>query len=70
MYITGCKARVVFNLVPGTIKYKLNVFDTIHNHELKREEYKHLSKTERQLTYAEQLFIVKVASVNIGDSDA
>ncbi|GJR91635.1 FAR1-related sequence 5-like protein [Tanacetum coccineum] len=70
LHITGCKARVVFNLVRGTTKYKLDVFDTIHNHELEREEYKHLSKIERQLTYAEQLFIVKVASVNIGATRA
>ncbi|GKD18860.1 FAR1-related sequence 5-like protein, partial [Tanacetum coccineum] len=44
----------------------IKVFDTIHNHELERKEYKHLSKTERQLTYIEQAFIVKAASVNIG----
>lgn len=42
------------------------MFDTIHNHELEREEYKHLSKTERQFTNFEQDFIVKAASVNIG----
>ncbi|GKC52650.1 hypothetical protein Tco_1075395, partial [Tanacetum coccineum] len=65
-----CKARVVFNLVPGSIKFMLNVFDTIHNHELEHKEFKHLSKRERQLTYAEQVFIVKAASVNIGDCDA
>ncbi|GJY61363.1 protein FAR1-related sequence 5 [Tanacetum coccineum] len=51
-------------------KFVLNVFDTIHNHELEREEYKHLSKTERQLTYMEQAFIVKAASVNIGATRA
>ncbi|GJX22163.1 hypothetical protein Tco_0226608, partial [Tanacetum coccineum] len=66
----GCKARIVFYLVTGTTKYKLNVFDTIHNHKLKREEFKHLSKTKRQLTYAEQVFIVKAASVNIGATRA
>ncbi|GJV86492.1 hypothetical protein Tco_1530430, partial [Tanacetum coccineum] len=49
-----------------TRKFVLNVFDTIHNHELEREEYKHLSKTERQLNYMEQAFIVKAASVKIG----
>ncbi|GJW33847.1 FAR1-related sequence 5-like protein [Tanacetum coccineum] len=48
----------------------IKVFDTIHNHELERKEYKRLSKAERQLTYIEQAFIVKAASVNIGDSDA
>ncbi|GKE59372.1 hypothetical protein Tco_1498557, partial [Tanacetum coccineum] len=51
-------------------KFVLHVFDTIHNHELEREEYKHLSKTERQLTYMEQTFIVKDASVNIGATRA
>ncbi|GKA07433.1 FAR1-related sequence 5-like protein [Tanacetum coccineum] len=47
-------------------KFVLNAFDTIHNHELEREELKHLSKRERQLTYLDQAFIVKAASVNIG----
>nr|GEU50020.1 hypothetical protein [Tanacetum cinerariifolium] len=66
IHITGCKARAVFNLDTRTRKFVLNVFDTMHNHELEREENKHLSKTERQLTYMEQVFIVKAASVNIG----
>nr|GEY06755.1 retrovirus-related Pol polyprotein from transposon TNT 1-94 [Tanacetum cinerariifolium] len=70
LHITGCKARAVFNLDPRTRNYVLNVFDTIHKHELEREEFKHLSKRKRQLTYLEQAFIVKAASVNIGDSDA
>ncbi|GKC08605.1 FAR1-related sequence 5-like protein [Tanacetum coccineum] len=70
LHITGCKARVVFNLDPRTRKFVLNVFDTIHNHELEREEFKHLSKRERQLTYLEQAFIVKAASVNIGATRA
>ncbi|GKB33838.1 FAR1-related sequence 5-like protein [Tanacetum coccineum] len=70
LHIIGCKARVVFNLDTHTRKFVLNVFDTIHNHELEREEYKHLSKTERQLTYMEQAFIVKAASVNIGATRA
>ncbi|GKC30619.1 FAR1-related sequence 5-like protein, partial [Tanacetum coccineum] len=70
LHITGCKARAVFNLDTVTRKFVLHVFDTIHNHELEREEYKHLSKTERQLTYMEQAFIVKAASVNIGATRA
>ncbi|GJR53535.1 protein FAR1-related sequence 5 [Tanacetum coccineum] len=40
------------------------------NGDLEREEYKHLSKTERQLTYMEQAFIVKATSVNIGATRA
>nr|GEX85242.1 hypothetical protein [Tanacetum cinerariifolium] len=66
-HITGCKARDVFNLDPRTRKFVLNVFDTIHNHELERKDFKHLSKRERHLIYLEQAFIVKAASVNIGE---
>ncbi|GKA34988.1 protein FAR1-related sequence 5 [Tanacetum coccineum] len=65
----SCQKR----MLNGDVKQKkfiLHVFDTIHNHELEREEYKHLSKTERQLTYMEQAFIVKAASVNIGATRA
>ncbi|GJZ99624.1 protein FAR1-related sequence 5 [Tanacetum coccineum] len=46
LHIIGCKGRVMFNLDPRTRKFVLNVFDTIHNHELEREEFKHLSKRE------------------------
>nr|GEX73793.1 hypothetical protein [Tanacetum cinerariifolium] len=70
LHITGCKACHVFNLDTRTRKFLLNVFDTIHNHELEREEYKHLSKTYKQLTYMEQVFIVKATSVNIGTTRA
>ncbi|GKC74446.1 protein FAR1-related sequence 5, partial [Tanacetum coccineum] len=70
LHITRCKARDVFNLDPRTRKFVLNVFDTINNHELEREEFKHLSKRERQLTYLEQAFIVKAANVNIGATRA
>ncbi|GKA42617.1 FAR1-related sequence 5-like protein [Tanacetum coccineum] len=64
--VCGCKARVVFDMVPHTSKYSLTTFDVEHNHELDRVEYKHLSKAERKLTYNEQLFIIKAANANIG----
>ncbi|GJT76427.1 FAR1-related sequence 5-like protein [Tanacetum coccineum] len=64
--VCGCKARVVFDMVPHTSKYTLTTFDVEHNHELDRVEYKHLSKAERKLTYNEQLFIIKAANANIG----
>nr|GEW02922.1 hypothetical protein [Tanacetum cinerariifolium] len=53
-------------MVPYTTKYTLSIFDMEHNHELDRFEYKHLSKSERKLTYAEQLFIIKASNANIG----
>ncbi|GJT62398.1 DNA-directed DNA polymerase [Tanacetum coccineum] len=64
--VCGCKARVVFDMVPHTSKYTLTTFDVEHNHELDRVEYKHLSKAERKLTYNEQLFIIKTVNANIG----
>nr|GEU92387.1 hypothetical protein [Tanacetum cinerariifolium] len=64
--VCGCKACVVFDMVPHTTKYTLTTFDVEHNHELDRIEYKHLSKAERRLTYNEQLFIIKAANANIG----
>nr|GEV49646.1 hypothetical protein [Tanacetum cinerariifolium] len=46
--VCGCKARVVFDMVVDTTKYILTTFDVEHNHELDRDEYKHLSKAERK----------------------
>ncbi|GKC06044.1 FAR1-related sequence 5-like protein, partial [Tanacetum coccineum] len=46
--VCGCKARVVFDMVPRTSKYTLTTFDVEHNLELDRVEYKHLSKAERK----------------------
>ncbi|GKB24894.1 protein FAR1-related sequence 5 [Tanacetum coccineum] len=69
----GCPKGIhvdTLDLDTCTRKFVLHVFDTIHNHELEREEYKHLSKIERQLTYMEQAFIVKAAGVNIGATRA
>ncbi|GJS66071.1 hypothetical protein Tco_0680635 [Tanacetum coccineum] len=63
--VCGCKARVVFDMVPNTKKYTLSTFYVEHNHELDRVEYKHLSKAEKELTYIEQLFIIKAANANI-----
>ncbi|GKD98742.1 hypothetical protein Tco_1382639, partial [Tanacetum coccineum] len=37
----------------------------LRNGDLESEEFKHLSKRERQLTYLEQAFIMKAANVNI-----
>nr|GEW13738.1 hypothetical protein [Tanacetum cinerariifolium] len=47
LHITGCKAHDVFNLDTRTIEFILNVFDTIHNHKLEHEEFKHLLKRDR-----------------------
>nr|GEU75987.1 hypothetical protein [Tanacetum cinerariifolium] len=64
--VCGCKARVLFDMVPYTTKYTLTTFDVEHNHELDRVDYKHLSKVERKLTYNDQIFIIKAANANVG----
>ncbi|GJU92935.1 FAR1-related sequence 9-like protein [Tanacetum coccineum] len=53
-------------MVPNSTKYTVNIFDVEHIYELDMVEYKHFSKAERKLTYAEQLFIIKDANANIG----
>ncbi|GKE58504.1 FAR1-related sequence 5-like protein, partial [Tanacetum coccineum] len=53
-------------MVPHATKYTLSIFDIEHNHELDRVEYKHMSKSERKLTFNEQLFIIKATNANIG----
>ncbi|GJT18028.1 FAR1-related sequence 5-like protein [Tanacetum coccineum] len=53
-------------MVPNSTKYTASIFDVEHIYELDMVEYKHLSKAERKLTYAEQLFIIKDANANIG----
>ena len=68
--VTGCKARAVFHMIPGTSQYQLTTFDVEHNHALDRVEYKHLSKSERKLPYHEQLFIMKAANHNLGATKA
>nr|GEX94728.1 protein FAR1-related sequence 5-like [Tanacetum cinerariifolium] len=55
----------VYDLVDDCVVAYMK-YDAEASHKLEREEFKHLSKGERQLTYLEQAFIAKAASVNIG----
>ncbi|GJS45878.1 FAR1-related sequence 5-like protein, partial [Tanacetum coccineum] len=77
LHITGCKARVVFNLDTVTRKFVLHVFDTIHNHELERATRAHHLLTDIKGSYllvhdTTVDFKNFFRSVNcyIGDSDA
>nr|XP_043612093.1 protein FAR1-RELATED SEQUENCE 5-like [Erigeron canadensis] len=67
---TGCKAKIKFLKITGSSKYKVDAIQPIHNHELLRPEYKHLSKQERQLKYVEQIFIYNASKANIGATTA
>jgi hypothetical protein len=68
---TGCRAKVRFDIVPGKIlQYKLADFQPIHNHQMLQKEYQHLSKKDRQLRYAEQIFVYNASMANIGPTKA
>ncbi|XP_071713032.1 protein FAR1-RELATED SEQUENCE 5-like [Rutidosis leptorrhynchoides] len=70
MECTGCRARVKFDWVYGTNTFILSDFQEHHNHELLPQEYRHLSKAERQMKYAEQLFVYHSSVSNIGPTKA
>ncbi|XP_071740113.1 protein FAR1-RELATED SEQUENCE 5-like [Rutidosis leptorrhynchoides] len=70
MECTGCRARVKFDWVYGTNMFILSDFQEHHNHELLPQEYRHLSKAERQMKYAEQLFVYHSSVSNIGPTKA
>ncbi|XP_071727302.1 protein FAR1-RELATED SEQUENCE 5-like [Rutidosis leptorrhynchoides] len=70
MECTGCRARVKFDWVYGTNTFILSDFPEHHNHELLPQEYRHLSKAERQMKYAEQLFVYHSSVSNIGPTKA
>lgn len=67
---TGCRALVRFDWIYGTMNFRLVDFQEKHNHQLLPAEYRHLSKKERQLKYAEQLFIYNASISNIGPTKA
>nr|XP_043630182.1 protein FAR1-RELATED SEQUENCE 5-like [Erigeron canadensis] len=70
MESTGCKARVRFDLDYLNETYIIADFHAIHNHELVPREYRHLCKTDRQLKYAEQLFVYNASISNVGPTKA
>ena len=67
---TGCRAHVRFLRVYGSNEFSLLDFQDKHNHEFLPPEYMHLSKKNRQLKYAEQLFIFNASNANIGPTKA
>nr|XP_043625552.1 protein FAR1-RELATED SEQUENCE 5-like [Erigeron canadensis] len=70
MESTGCRARVRFDLDYLNKTYIIADFHAIHNHELVPREYRHLCKTDRQLKYAEQLFVYNASISNVGPTKA
>nr|XP_043619881.1 protein FAR1-RELATED SEQUENCE 5-like [Erigeron canadensis] len=66
----GCRARVRFDLDYLNETYIIADFHAIHNHELVPREYRYLCKTDRQLKYAEQLFVYNASISNVGPTKA
>lgn len=67
---TGCRAMVRFDAVGEKGCFRLAVFEEIHNHLMVPPQYRHLSKHDRKLKYAEQLFVYKATVCNIGPTKA
>jgi hypothetical protein len=67
---TGCRAKARFDAINGTINFKLADFEAQHNHDVLQPQYMHLSKKERQMKYAEQLFVYNACVANIGPTKA
>lgn len=70
LQITGCRAFVIFELVNGTNLFRVKNFEEKHNHMLLPDEYKHLSRKERQLAYSEQLYVHKASTSGMGATKA
>jgi len=67
---TGCRAKVRFDWIYGTEQFKLADFEQSHNHDMVPAEYRHLSKKDRQMKYAEKLFVYNASISNIGPTKA
>nr|XP_043615423.1 protein FAR-RED IMPAIRED RESPONSE 1-like [Erigeron canadensis] len=61
---------VKFDAIGEKGYFRLAVFEEIHNHLMVPPQYRHLSKQERQLKYAEQLFVYYASVCNIGPTKA
>ncbi|XP_071726790.1 protein FAR1-RELATED SEQUENCE 5-like [Rutidosis leptorrhynchoides] len=68
--VTDCKARIKLKLIKGTNQWVFYGFEECHNHPLDEEEDKHLSRSQRQLEFEDQLFILTVGMNNIGPTKA
>ncbi|XP_023772445.2 protein FAR1-RELATED SEQUENCE 5-like [Lactuca sativa] len=66
LFKRNCKAKVVLEIIPGTLTYVVSDFVERHNHELFRKGNMHLSRSKRKLDYSQEIFIHNFSKQNIG----
>ncbi|CAI9265857.1 unnamed protein product [Lactuca saligna] len=66
LFRRNCKAKVVLEIIPGTLTYVVSDFVERHNHELFSKGNMHLSRSKRKLDYSQEIFIHNLSKQNIG----
>nr|KAJ0193682.1 hypothetical protein LSAT_V11C800442950 [Lactuca sativa] len=57
LFRRNCKAKVVLDIILGTLKYVVSDFFEQHNHKLFSKGNMYLSRSTRKLDYAQEIFI-------------
>nr|KAJ0205220.1 hypothetical protein LSAT_V11C500288860 [Lactuca sativa] len=57
LFRRNCKAKVVLDIIPDTLKYVMSDFVEQHNHELFSKGNMYLSRSKRKLDYSQEIFI-------------
>nr|KAJ0194329.1 hypothetical protein LSAT_V11C800435460 [Lactuca sativa] len=66
LFRRNCKAKVVLEIILGTLKYVVSDFFEQHNHELFSNNNMYLSRSKRKLDYSQEIFIHNLSKQNIG----
>nr|KAJ0187130.1 hypothetical protein LSAT_V11C900472830 [Lactuca sativa] len=66
LFRRNCKAKVVLEIIPGTLTYVVSDFVERYNHELFSKGNMHLSRSKRKLDYSQEIFIHNLSKQNIG----
>nr|KAJ0201697.1 hypothetical protein LSAT_V11C600331200 [Lactuca sativa] len=66
LFRRNCKAKVVLEIIPGTLTYVVSDFVERHNHELFSKGNMHLSRSKGKLDYSQEIFIHNLSKQNIG----
>nr|KAJ0215459.1 hypothetical protein LSAT_V11C300104050 [Lactuca sativa] len=66
LFRRNCKAKVVLEIIFGTLRYVVSDFVEQHNHELFSKSNMYLSCSKRKLDYSQEIFIHNLLKQNIG----
>nr|KAJ0198512.1 hypothetical protein LSAT_V11C700366560 [Lactuca sativa] len=66
LFRRNCKAKVVLEIILGTLRYVVSDFVERHNHELFSKGNMHLSRSKTKLDYSQEIFIHNLSKQDIG----